>query len=222
MTPGFTSLYENKHLRTIVSILGGLAVLVLFTEMTLRTAVPLFCVFIALMMFDVADEMYDLPEGTNWLIYGASLFVAGTYIAVTNLTPLFGSLLALAGLWFVFDGVTMIRYDPPQTEHEYVSDLDDELGETMLRMQTLNVVYQALKNAPEPQTAEELATAVDLTESRVGSALGYLEDKGRIDRVGNQYRVDPPQWGRMTPVVEFLVWFPRRIVRPFQRITANA
>jgi len=27
-------------------------------------------------------------------------------------------------------------------------------------------------------------------ESRVQSALGFLEDKGRIERVGNQYRVD--------------------------------
>jgi len=81
----------------------------------------------------------------------------------------------------------------------------------------LNVMSQALKNAPESQTAEEHATGVDLTESRVQSALGFLEDKGRIERVGNQYRVDPPLWRRMTPIVEFPVWLPRRIVRPFSR-----
>lgn len=222
MPPGFASLYKNKPLRTIIGTVGVLAVLVVFTEITVRTAVPLFFVFTGLMVYDVVDEMYGFPEGTNWLVYGVSLFVAGIYLAITNPTPLLGGLLALAGLWFVFDGVTTIRYEPSRTEHAYVSDLDDELGETMLRMQTLNVVYQALKNAPEPKTAEAVAGDVDLTESRVESALEFLEDKGRIERVGNQYHVDPPRWGRMTPIVEFLVWFPRRIARPFQRIAAHA
>lgn len=216
------SLYENEHLRTIVGTVTVLAVFVAFTEMTLRTIAPLLVVFLASMGHDVVDETHDLPEGSNWLVYGASVVVAGTYLAVTDLTAWIGGLLALVGLWFVFDAVTTIRYGPTRTEHEYVSDADDEAGEVMLRMQTLNVVYQGLRDAPEPQTAAELAADLDLTESRVEGALGFLESKGRIERVADRYRAVPPRWGRATPVVELLVWLPRRTVRPFQRVAANA
>lgn len=222
MAPGFAALYENKPLRTIVGTVGVLVALVAFTEITLQTVAPVAFIFIALMAHDVVDETHDLPEGTNWIVYGASVAVAGTYIAVADLTPWVGGLLALAGLWFVVDGATAIRYGPSRTKHEYVSDLDDEMGELMLRIQTLNVVYQTLADAPEPQTAEALATDVNLTESRVESALGYLESTGRVERVGNQYRAEPPRWGRVTPGVEFLVWLPRRVVRPFHRVAANA
>ena len=55
-----------------------------------------------------------------------------------------------------------------------MSGLDDETGEVMFRLQTLNVVYQTLEEASEPQTAAEIATACGLTESRAESALGYL------------------------------------------------
>ena len=111
------------------------------------------------------------------------MFVVGVYWVLSYQTSWVGGLLALAGLWFVFDGVTTIRYEPSRTEHEYVSDLDDEMGEMMLRIQTLNVVYQALRDAPEPQTAAELATNVDLTESRVNNALEFLESKDRVEQV---------------------------------------
>lgn len=222
MALGFASLYENEPLRTIVGTVGVLAVLVAVTEITLQTVAPVAVIFIALMAHDVVDETHDLPEGTNWIVYGASVAVAGTYIVVTDAIPWVGGLLALAGLWFVFDGATAIRYGPSRTEHEYVSDLDDEMGELMLRIQTLNVVYQTLADAPRPRTATEIATDVDLTESRVDSALGYLERKGRVERVGDQYRAEPPRWGRVTPAVEFLVWLPRRVVRPFHRVAANA
>lgn len=226
MDERITLLYENDNFRTIVGTVGILVLLVAFTEMTLQTAVPLFLIFGAMMAHDVVDELYDLPEGTNLFVYGASIIAVGIYWMAVFPLPWVGGLFALVGLWFVFDGVTTIRYESAQTgpEFEYVSDLDDETGagEMMLRMQTLNVVYQTLTDAPEPQTAPELATDVDLTESRVESALGYLESKGRVERVGNQYRAEPPLWGRATPIVDFLVWLPRRIVRPFRRVTANA
>lgn len=224
MVPHLASLYKNETFRSIIGTVGVLAALVLFTEMTLQTAVPLFLIFGAWMAHDVVDELHDLPEGTNLFVYGASLVAAGIYWMAVLPLPWVGGLFALVGLWFVFDGATTIRHGPSRTEHEYVSDLDDETGagEMMLRMQTLNVVNQALNDAPEPQTAPELATDVDLTESRVESALGYLESKGRVERVGNQYRAEPPQWGRVTPIVDFLVWLPRRIVRPFRRVAANA
>ena len=102
-----------------------------------------------------------------------------------------------------------------------MSDLDDEMSETMLRMQTLNVVYQTLNDAPRPQTAAELATDVDLTESRVTNALAFLGSKDRVEQVEDQYRAVPPRWGTVTPFIEFLVWIPRRVVRPFCQVAAN-
>lgn len=217
------ALYENKHFRTIVGTVGILALLVVFTDMTLRTSVPLILIFGAMVVHDVVDELHNLPEGANWLVYGISVFAAGAYWVIISPLPWVGSFLALTGLWFVFDGVTAIRYGPSRTTHEYISDLEeDQMGETMLRIQTLNVVYQGLRDAPEPQTAPELATDLDLTESRVERALGFLESKGRVEQEGDRYRAEPPRWGRLTPVVQFLVWVPRRIGRPFRRVTANA
>ncbi|PGF17898.1 hypothetical protein CP556_18510 [Natrinema sp. CBA1119] len=217
------ALHGNKHFRTIVGTVGILALLVVFTDMTIRTSVPLILVLGAMVVHDVVDESHNLPEGANWLIYGISVFAVGTYWILISPLPWVGSFLALAGLWFVFDGVTAIRHGPSRETHEYISDLEeDQMGETLLRMQTLNVVYQGLRDAPEPQTAPELATDLDLTESRVGSALGFLEGKGRVEQEGDHYRAEPPRWGRLTPVVQFLVWVPRRIGRPFRRVTANA
>lgn len=223
MDSRIVALYENDHFSTIVGTVGILALLVAFTDMTLRTSVPLILLLGAMVTYDVLDELYNLPEGTNWLVYGVSVFAVGVYCVFTFPLPWVGSLLALAGLWFVFDGVTAIRYGPSRTTHEYVSDLEaDQTGETMLRMQTLNVVYQGLRDAPEPQTAPALATDLDLTESRVESALGFLESRGRVEQEGNHYRAEPPRWGRLTPVVQFLVWLPRRIGRPFRRVTTSA
>ena len=223
MAPRIASLYKNKNLRTIVGTLGVLIAMVVFTEMTLRTTVPIAVMLFAVMGHDVVDETYDLPEGTKGVAYGVSVVVVGVYFAVAGLAPWVGSLMALAGLWFVFDGATTIRYEPSLAAHEYVADIDNaDMGEAMLRMQTLNVVYQGLEDAPAPKTATELAADLDLTESRVERALGFLYTKGRVEQMGNQYRAEPPQWGRVTPVVQFFSWLPRRIVRPFRRVAANA
>lgn len=215
-----TSLHENEHLQTIFGTVAVLTVFVAFTEITLRTVAPLVIMFSGITIHDVIDESYDLPKGTNWLFYGASVFAAGTYLMISNLTS-FGSLLALCGLWFVFDGITKIRYEPSQTTHEYVSDLDSEMTETMLRMQTLNGVYQTLRASAKPQTVAEIATDRELTESRVKSALRYLESKGRVVQEENRYHAAPPRFGRLEPVVQFLVWIPRRVLRPFRRIVVN-
>ncbi|WP_247004212.1 hypothetical protein [Halosolutus gelatinilyticus] len=217
------SLYENKPFRTVIGTIGVLAVFVSFTEMTLRTTVPLAVMLFAVLLHDAADEEYDLPDGTNLLVYGTSVFTAGAYLAIVNSPPQVGGLLALTGLWFVFDGATTMRYEPSREDHEYVSDLDDDdSGEILLRMQTLNVVYQGLRDASEPQTAAALAADLDLTESRVESALGFMETKGRVDRIENRYRAVPPRWGRLDPAVQALVWLPRRVIRPFRRLAANA
>ena len=96
------SLRENKPLRTIVGTVGVLTALVVFTDMTLHRGAPLAFIFIAVMIHDIVhdivDETYDLPEGTNWLVYGTSVFVVGIYGRLSYPTSWVGGLLALAGL----------------------------------------------------------------------------------------------------------------------------
>ncbi|MFC4986225.1 hypothetical protein [Saliphagus infecundisoli] len=223
MNDRITLLYENSHFRTLVVSVGILVLFVAFTGMTLQTAIPIVILCGAMMGREIADEFYDLPEGTNWLVYGASLVAVGAYWMVVSSPPWVGGFLGLVGVWFVFDGVTTIQYGRSRTIPEYVSDLEKQRwGETMIQMQTLNVIYQDLKNADGPRTAPELAADLDLTESRIERALEYLEHEGRIEHENSHYRVDPPRWGRLTPVVQFVVWLPRRVSRPFRRVTANA
>ncbi|NUC73461.1 hypothetical protein HTZ84_14250 [Haloterrigena sp. SYSU A558-1] len=221
MCPRLASLRESKPLRSIVGTVVVLAVFVGLSGMALREIAPVFVVFASTMVHEIADDIYDLPAGTNWLIYGTGLAAAGGCLAFLSSASL-GAVMVLAGLWFVLDGAMTVRYGPARTRHEYVTDLEDDAGETMLRIQTMHVVSQALRDASGPRTVAALATEVDLTESRVESTLEYLAHKGRVERVGDRYRAIPPRWGRLTPVVRFLGWLPRRVGRPFRRLAASA
>ncbi|EMA51284.1 MULTISPECIES: hypothetical protein [Halococcus] len=213
-------LWENSHFREGVGTVAVLAVLLVFTEMTLQSIIPLVILVGGVVGHDIADGRYDLPDGTNLLVYGTTVVIAGAYLAVLG-GMWVGGLLALVGCWFVFDGATTVRYEPHQTTHEYVSGLDDQANEVMLRMQTLNSVYQRLRTVGEPQTPAELAADLGLTESRTESALDFLVSKGRVEQTGRRYRANPSRWGRLEPAARFLRWLPRRILRPFSRIAAN-
>lgn len=63
----------------------------------------------------------------------------------------------------------------------------------MLRMQTLNVVYQALRTADEPLTVSQLATDVDLTESRSPQRLNFSKPRGRssVERADTEQNYTP-------------------------------
>jgi len=222
MVPSLTALLRNEPLRTFVGTVGIGTALIIFTEMTIEGMAPLAAIVFPMLAHDLLAEAYDLPPGTNVLVYGASVFVVGVFWVLRYPAPWVGGFLALVGLWFVFDGLTTHRYGPSSRAHEYVSGVDGEMGELLLRLQSVNVVYQALADSPEPHSVSEIAADVDLTNSRVESALEFLEREGRVDRMGDQYRAEPPRWGRLTPVVHFLVWLPRRLVRPFRRIVANS
>jgi hypothetical protein len=121
----------------------------------------------------------------------------------------------LVGLWFVLDGAITIRYGSVQTPHEFVSEAESE---AMLRMQILHTVHRALRESDQPHTPAELAEACDLTESRVRSALEYLEHRGQVNRSEKGYRAVPQTWGRLTPVVRFGAWLPHRILRPVRQV----
>lgn len=223
MVSRFAAFFANEHLRTLVATAAVLAVLVAITDATASTIAPMAIILLALIAHDAADDRYDLPQGSNWLFYGVSVALAGVAIAFIVETWWLALVLVVPGLWFALDGATTMRYEPEAERHEFVADVDEEDGtEVMFRMQTLNLVYQQLRDADAPRTPAELAEEVDLTESRVESALGYLESRGQVERSGDRYGAVPPRWGRLTPVVDFLTWIPRRIARPFRRLVRNA
>jgi hypothetical protein len=222
MATSIRTLFENKPLQAILATFIVITALFLSTDTSPQTIAPVILVFVAVVTYNVVDDLYDIPQGSNWIVYGASLTIAGVYLAVNDLGRWGSGLFILAGLWFVFDGVTTIRVGPYQTAPGYLSDPDENIGEVMLRMQTLNVVYNSLEDASEPKTATDLVTDLDLTESRVEDALQFLTSKGRIEQVGDQYRVESSRWARMYPVRQFLVWLPRRIIRPFVRAFSSS
>ncbi|WP_255681598.1 hypothetical protein [Natrinema sp. SYSU A 869] len=153
--------------------------------MTLRTSVPVIFIFGAMVAHDVVDESHNLPEGTNWLVYGVSLFAVGAYWVIIAPLPWVGSFLALAGLWFVFDSVTAIRYGPSQTTHEYISGLEeDQMGETMLRMQTLNVVYQGLRDALSRRQSQSLLLILTSLNHALKVPLDFWKAKAVLSRRG--------------------------------------
>lgn len=219
MVSRFAALSRNEHLRTVVGTVLAIAVLVILTDATFRTIVPFGLLMLGLFVNEVIDDRFDPPRGTNWLIYGVSVVFAGVALAIIVDRSWFALVLVVPGLWFVLDGATTMVYEPERPRHEFLADVDEESSsEVMFRMQTLNRLYQGLRDESEPKTAAELADEVGIKESRVESALEYLVSKGKVERSGDRYEAIPPRWGRLTPVVSFLVWVPRRLVRPFRRL----
>lgn len=89
-------IWENSHFRELVGTVGVIAILLVFTEMTLRTVIPLVVLLGGVLGHDIADERYNLPNGTNLLVYGTTVVIAGAYLTVLGgLWP--GGLLALIG-----------------------------------------------------------------------------------------------------------------------------
>lgn len=223
MVSRFVALSRNEHLRIAIATVAVLAVLVVITDATPATIVPMAVILFALVAHDAIDDRYDLPRGSNWVAYGLSVAAVGVAIAVLVDQWWYALALVVPGLWFVLDGATTMRYAPEAERHEFVAEISDDDGsEVMFRMQTLNLLYQHLRDADESRTTAEIAEEVDLTESRVESALGYLESRGQVERTGERYAAVPPRWGRLTPLVDFVTWVPRRLLRPFSRLVSNA
>jgi DNA-binding transcriptional ArsR family regulator len=201
-------------LRTFVGAACVFAALVVFTDQTVRSLAPVLMLSAGMLTYSAMDEAYDLPRGTNRLVYGLGLVAVGVFLPLRTM-PWIGGVALLAGFWFVLDGAVTIRYGPARTPHEFVSGAESE---AMLRMRILHTVHRALRESDQPQTPAELAEACDLTESRVSSALAYLEQRGQVSRTEGEYKTVPQTWGRLTPVVQFGAWLPNRILRPVRHV----
>jgi DNA-binding transcriptional ArsR family regulator len=207
----------NDTLQTFLGAVVVFGVLVVFTEHTVRSLAPVLILSAGMLTYSAIDEAYDLPSGTNWLVYGLGLVAVGVFLTLSYTTWI-GGVVLLAGVWFVLDGTVTIRYGSARTPHEFVSGAESE---PMLRMQILHTVHRTLRESDQPHTPTELAEACDLTESRVRSALEYLERRGQVSRTDGEYRAVPQIWGRLTPVVRFGAWLPHRILRPVRQVRTH-
>jgi hypothetical protein len=209
---------ERDTLQTVGGTLLLFAVLIGFTETTLRSFAPLLGLLGVTLVYDVADDLYDLPDGTNWFMYGLGIISSGAVFAFTY-SVWIGGLLTAAGAWFVLDGATKIRYGPASSTHNFVSESENDVFPKML---ALNKVYRTLQNSNQPLTVEELAASCDLAEPRIDSALNYLEHRDQVVNTNEGYRAKPQKWGKATPLIRFLKWIPRRVVRPAKRVLQPA
>lgn len=217
MTQHEPAIWEHSLFREAIGSVGVLIGLLYLTDMGWQAIAPITMLTGGMLAHKIADERYDLPDGMNWIFYGVTVVAVGVFLITLDGASL-GVVLVAVGCWFGLDGATKAKYEAPTTRHEYVSDLDGERAEMMLRMQTLSSVYHHLKEVDGPQTIEAVANGLDLTETRTEAALDYLETKGRVERVGTGYRANSSRWGKLSPVVRFTGWLPRRLVRPITRI----
>ena len=157
----------DNTLRTFVGAVGVFAALVTFTEHTVQSLAPVLILSAGMLTYSAMDEAYDLPNGTNWLVYGLGLVAVGVFLTLSY-TAWIGGVALLAGFWFILDGAVTIRYGSARTPHEFVSGAESE---AMLRMQILHTVHRTLHESDQPHTPTELDGACNLTESRVRSAV---------------------------------------------------
>jgi hypothetical protein len=215
-------LIHNQSFRVAIGVAVGLAVMALSAD-SVTDVVPIAVLAVGVVSYRFLEDLYCLPTGTERIFYGAaSVSLAGGGLVVTAYSAVWvGVGLGIVGAWFVFDGATAVLYGQESTEHEYVSETGEDSEEVMSRMRSLRKVYVAVKDAPEPRTFEEIAENHRFDEQRTESALEYLDSRGRVSEEGGRYRAEPQRWGKVTPVVEFFTWLPKRVFRPFYLIATG-
>ena len=209
-------LRENEGLRALLLAAAGVGGMVWLFDFPLTAAGAIFVLTGTSAFHNLLDERYGLPEGANWLFYGASMIIVGIGGVVIH-----GSWFVpfvLAGIWFVLDGAATVRAGSARKPHKYVMGLDDEdSSEAMLRMQVLSSIHKKLREAEQPQTPDEVADALGLTEERTVGALDYLASRDQVERADDDcYRAVSSRWGKATPAVRFVRWLPQRLLRPFR------
>ena len=209
---------DSRPWLTAAATVGFLVALVVLTDTTVRSVLPLAVLFVGTAFWNVVEAGVDTPEGSNWAVYGGLVAVTGSLLALVDGSAAVGVAVVVAGLWFVADGATTVLYAPATDRPAFLADIDDDSGEAMRRMGTLQSVYRRLEASDDPVTPAALAADLELTEQRAADALSYLETQNRVEQTGRGYRARPPRWGRFDPVVRVAVWLPRRLLRPVTRL----
>ncbi|SDJ66934.1 hypothetical protein SAMN05216226_10715 [Halovenus aranensis] len=181
----------------------------------------------AMVASEALDVLVDVPgvdERWGKAAFGVVVTLASTVWLWTAASgaPVDAVLPVLAvatGLWLVLDARADFVRGRRATEPEGVEEMDS--GEAMLVMQHIRLVAVELQSGPK--TVSELATACDLTESRVREALDLASEDGTIYRVETEadelrYALDEEMLGasgvgRM--VGGGLQTFTSRLLRPF-------
>lgn len=87
-------------------------------------------------------------------------------------------------------------------------------GEVMVLMSHAHLVSEKLEDGP--RTVPELATACDLTESRVEETLAYLTDSGVVSADGDRYVLREEHTGVVAFLRGVVTGLVRRAARPFR------
>lgn len=210
-----TAARENDLWKSLSLLALLVGVVTVFGNASAESFVPLVLVCGGFAVAKTLTDAYDLPGSLALTPLGFTLVaLAATGNVFEESYPWLSALLGLAGLWIVFDSVQQARHaDSGESETEAYLDADDR-SETMLRFQLLSRVTRAL--AERPRTKAELADDLDLTDSRVERTLSVLSARGYMFQDGDVYRAREEKFGKFTPVVRFVRWVPRRLVRPFR------
>jgi len=209
-----TALREQKlprHLVVGTLLFAGLAVA---TDHTLWTFVPAFGIAVVWELFDVVADVYDLPDGIKPVLVGVVLTgISTSWIAVQSEIHWLPAVALVFGLWLVADGYKTFRDGPvSRPAGPYFEGIEDQTGEAMYRMQTVGKVARAIREHPRP--TGKLATDLGLTEAHVGEILETLEVRGMVYQSEGIYHANESRFGKTTPVVRFLRWLPKRLLRP--------
>ncbi|MFC7058579.1 hypothetical protein [Halovenus salina] len=133
---------------------------------------------------EALDVLVDVPGiDERWAKAALGLVVTvagGVWLWVelsgaTSVETVFPALALATGLWLTLDA----RADFVQGRRVTEPDTDEmEAGEAMLAMQHIRLVATEIQTGPK--TVSELATACDLTESRVRTAIDLASEDGTV------------------------------------------
>jgi hypothetical protein len=211
---------QDSHIRNIGGLIVILTALVIGADFQVDQILPPAAIIISGILYNSIEKEHKLPAGSKNAIVGFGFIVAGisAYISVFNIV---GSALSLVGFWFIFDGFVTSRYSSESVPDRPSMNSRKGVDEAMLQIYTTNMVYRMLSNAREPQPASKIGEDLDLTESRVNRTLSLLENRDRIKNVEGGYIAIPSRWGLMGPFVRFLIWVPKRVLRPFIQLLGS-
>jgi hypothetical protein len=204
------------HLLAVATILGLLAFVVDISRDTLVG------VAVALVLAEAVTLFQNTPEidqryvnaGIGLVVVAGSLVLG--YVALSGgsgalrLPPI----LLVFGILVLIDAATDFYYGREPTTPEP----DDDLSSADVMLLTTHAHLVASELEEGPRTAAELATACDLTESRVEQTLEYLVESGVVSPDGDRYVLHEDQTGLGAFVRMIVAGVVDRALRPVRTL----